>query len=159
MVTNQTGVPAGNTNLDAAPVSVVEADSLGAAAELIGAHDLTNPCVLNFASDTNQGGGVKKGNQTGTQEESLCRCTSLLASLEALEYPIPHQGLAYTPDILVIRDHNYQLLTQPFRIACVSASLRPVNWSSATDREFVDSKIRCLLTVALNQGHYIKTST
>ena len=36
-------------------------------------------CVLNFASATNPGGGVTRG--SGTQEECLCRCSTLYVNL------------------------------------------------------------------------------
>ncbi|MCD8069181.1 MAG: TIGR02452 family protein [Lachnospiraceae bacterium] len=38
-------------------------------------------CVLNFASATNPGGGVKKG--SSAQEECLCRCSSLYPCISA----------------------------------------------------------------------------
>jgi hypothetical protein len=84
-------------------IIVVEQTTLAAAQALITAHSCANPAVLNFASDSNPGGGVRKGNQSGTQEETICRCTSLLPSLEALQYPLDHSAAAYTPDIEVIR--------------------------------------------------------
>lgn len=43
--------------------------------------DTVGPLVLDFASDSNPGGGWR-GGQRGTQEEALCRCSSLGVTLE-----------------------------------------------------------------------------
>ena len=81
-------------------------------------------CVLDFASDTTAGGGWR-GNQVGTQEESLCRRSSLLPCLEAVVYPIPTFGAVYVPDVLVFRGSErdgYPLLAQPFQVAPTRAT-------------------------------------
>ena len=44
---------------------------------------LQTPAVLDFASDSNPGGGFR-GSQQGTQEEELCRQSNLGVCLEAL---------------------------------------------------------------------------
>ena len=94
--------------------------------------------VLNFASATNPGGGVKKG--SSAQEECLCRVSTLLPCLES-EMPLrkfynPHResrnplhndDIIYTPDVLVIKDDDYRLLDEPFRvnvITCAAPNLR-----------------------------------
>jgi hypothetical protein len=57
--------------------------------------------LLDFASDTNPGGGWR-GNQRGTQEESICKRSSLGVTLENATFPIPHHGAIWIPDVLVL---------------------------------------------------------
>jgi len=84
------------------------------------------PGVLDFASDSNPGGGCR-GNQRGTQEEAICRRSSLLPSLEAVGYPIPTLGAVYAPDICVFRSSErtqFQLLPACFWVNVVASALR-----------------------------------
>lgn len=71
--------------------------------------------VLNFASATKSGGGVRTG--SSAQEESLCRCSTLFYSLnqykcykefydvnKLLYHPIYHSDIIiYSPDIYIIK--------------------------------------------------------
>lgn len=71
-------------------------------------------CVMNFASATNPGGGVAKG--SSAQEESLCRTSTLYASLNTQAmwdgFYNPHRQTGnalhnddciYTPDVVVFK--------------------------------------------------------
>jgi len=78
--------------------------------------------VLNFASSTHPGGGVRSG--AGAQEESLCRCSTLAFTLENPKfeesYYLKHvlcngmmgsDDLIYSPDVVVIKsDDDYPAL-------------------------------------------------
>ena len=73
-------------------------------------------CMLNFANPFTAGGGVVNG--ANAQEESICRCTNLYASLtteqalkEYYEYnkrlmdvPEGTNALIYSPDVLIYKD-------------------------------------------------------
>ena len=56
-------------------IKVINADSYEAA------RDLDNPFVMNFANAHNPGGGFKIG--ANAQEEALCRCSTLYASISS----------------------------------------------------------------------------
>ena len=76
---------------------MVAVDTLEAVRQL--AQDgMFNPAVLVFASDTNPGGS-RKGANLGTQEEALCRQSTLRPAQEQLTYPIPLMGVAYVPQV------------------------------------------------------------
>jgi len=61
--------------------------------------------ILNMASNTEPGGGFKRG--AWTQEESLCRRTTLYPALAAAraggKYPIPPTGLLFSADVSIVR--------------------------------------------------------
>ena len=94
--------------------------------------------VLNFASATTPGGGVKKG--SSAQEECLCRVSTLLPCLDSemphrmfynphrkTRNPLHNDDIIYTRDVLVIKDDDYNLLDEPFYvdvITCAAPNLR-----------------------------------
>ncbi len=61
-------------------ITVTQERTLAAAQRLHKADSSGKITVLNFASATNPGGGVKKG--SSAQEESLCRCSTLYQCLD-----------------------------------------------------------------------------
>ncbi|MCI7626916.1 MAG: TIGR02452 family protein [Blautia glucerasea] len=79
-------------------------------------------CVLNFASATNQGGGVIKG--SSAQEEAICRCSTLYPNLKEQRMwnqfyaphrrahnPLHNDDCIYTPVVVVFKsDTNYPKL-------------------------------------------------
>lgn len=116
--------------------------SFEAAAKYKGQH----VAVLNFASSTNPGGGVKHG--ASAQEECLCRCSTLYPCLNdakmwdifytphrAAKNPLHNDDCIYTPNVYVIKDDDYNLLDEPFQvdvITCAAPNLRerPTNYAS-----------------------------
>jgi uncharacterized protein (TIGR02452 family) len=108
--------------------------SFEAAAQYIG----KRTAVLNFASATNPGGGVEKG--ASAQEECLCRVSTLYPCLAdqkmRASFYTPHRkngnalhndDIIYTPNVLVIKDDDHNLLSEPFSvdiISCAAPNLR-----------------------------------
>ena len=113
-------------------------------------------CVLDFASDTTAGGGWR-GNQVGTQEESLCRNSSLGRALEALPYPLPALGVAYVPEVAVLRVESAPrtLLSPPFHVAAVAAALRDVGGDDPDkkQRAFLAAKVEGVLCAMAGHRH------
>lgn len=99
--------------------------------------------VLNFASATTPGGGVVKG--SSAQEECLCRVSTLYDCLTDADmfakFYQPHRDelnalhnddIIYTPDVLVLKNDNYQPYDKSDRfkvdvITCAAPNLREYN--------------------------------
>ena len=117
-----------------ANIIVSQLRSFEAAAQYIG----KRTAVLNFASATNPGGGVEKG--ASAQEECLCRVSTLYPCLTDQKmrdsFYTPHRkngnalhndDIIYTPNVLVIKDDDHNLLSEPFSvdiISCAAPNLR-----------------------------------
>lgn len=110
-------------------VKVVEGTTFGEASKHIG----KKVCVLNFASATNPGGGVKKG--SSAQEECLCRESSLFMSLDTKYFFDNYYGyhrslnnclytnrLIFVPKVVVIKDSFGEFLNKPFEVSCISCA-------------------------------------
>ena len=134
-------------------MELFEGDSLDAALANLD----SSPCVLNFASDSNPGGGWRT-KQQGTQEESLCRRSSLGICLEEhfkragpAGY-MPQDALVYCPDVVVFRaapSSSSTLLEAPAWVSVVCGALREVRHGEGEIRRRVEGVLR---TVAAGQG-------
>lgn len=132
--------------------------------------------VLNFASATNPGGGVKKG--ASAQEESLCRCSTLYGCLDQKKvhdaYYIPNRtdkdrtalhtdDVVYTPGVLICRDDgaNERLDEKDFVsvdvISCAAPNLRKftLNQYNPGERLSVSISDEDLLKLHLNRARNI----
>ncbi len=100
-------------------VTVSKARTLEAAMQLHEAYPEKKIAVLNFASATTPGGGVKSG--SSAQEESLCRCSTLYPALDTYQMWVDYYDVnrmvddfrytdacIYSPDIVVCKtDTDY----------------------------------------------------
>merc|ERR1712224_787278 len=63
----------------------------------------------------------------GTQEEALCRESTLFSGLEALmdqgKYPIPHEGYALVEGVLVYRHPDFSLRDTPFYCDVIASDM------------------------------------
>lgn len=123
-----------NKHNQAAKIIVSRLRSFEAATQYIG----KRIAVLNFASATNPGGGVENG--ASAQEECLCRVSTLYPCLTEQKmrdcFYTPHRkngnalhndDIIYTPNVLVIKDDDHNLLSEPFSvdvISCAAPNLR-----------------------------------
>jgi len=132
-------------------MSVFEGDTFDCAEALLARGGGAVPCVLDFASDSNPGGGWKT-KQQGTQEESLARRSSLGVCLEHHYNQVgpatylPSGSAIYCGDVVVFRDKRYELLLVPFWINVVACALR-----QTIERE-IRAKIDGVLSVAAAHG-------
>ncbi len=126
--------------------------------------------VLNFASATTPGGGVKTG--AGAQEECLCRCSTLYPALVTEDMrknfyrshrrqknPLHNDDCIYTPDVLVIKSDT----TEPERLeraewltvdvlTCAAPKLRTFAIDSAQLLELHIKRGRHILSVAADNS-------
>ena len=127
-----------------------------------------NALVMNFANAHNPGGGFRIG--ATAQEEALCRCSTLYGSItsqkasEMYIYNNTHINsvesdyMLISPDVLVFRDEQLNLLEQPFRTAVVTAPApnrygAAVLASSEKIRETFLRRIRIVLKAAAERGY------
>lgn len=129
--------------------------------------------VLNFASATSPGGGVRSG--ASAQEESLCRVSTLYPCLkdrkmwEKFYYPhhafhnsLHNDDIIYTPNIVVIKDDDYHPLQSSFVvdiITCAAPNLRQ-NPSSNMDpnTDIIDISCDTLLKIHEKRARKIITT-
>lgn len=105
-------------------IKVINADSYRAASQY------NNPLVMNFANAHNPGGGFLMG--ANAQEEALCRCSTLYASItsdaakEMYKYNNSHMSsvesdyMLISPDVVVFRNEFLELLPIPFQVGVVT---------------------------------------
>uniref|UniRef100_A0A0G4G1G6 Microbial-type PARG catalytic domain-containing protein n=1 Tax=Chromera velia CCMP2878 TaxID=1169474 RepID=A0A0G4G1G6_9ALVE len=133
-------------------VSVLSLDTLEAVVHLAERHQIFNPAVLVFASDTNPGGSAKAAN-LGTQEEALCRSSTLSVAQRALPYPIPLMGVAYVPFVQALLPRH-----GPLVFGAVCAALRQCvsdlsAGPSGKENTFLEQKALSVLLCAIENGH------
>lgn len=123
-------------------IAVTRHSSFEAAQKLHIAHPNKRIAVLNFASATNPGGGVKHG--SSAQEEALCRCSTLYPTLNQrkmweqyytanrAEKNVLHtDACIYSPDVIVFKSSDSIPKTLPSQewfnvdvITCAAPNLR-----------------------------------
>ena len=143
-------------------ITVTTEDSFGAAARF------EHPFVMNFANAHCPGGGFRLG--ANAQEEALCRCSTLYASITspaAKEMyihnnthinPVESDYMLYSPHVCVFRDHKCILAPSPFMASVITlpaANRRgaAIVTSGTKIAEAMTRRIRIMLAVAAENGH------
>lgn len=152
--------PAENARL--CRITVTAEDSFAAAARY------SHALVLNFANAHHAGGGFLLG--ANAQEESLCRCSTLYASLtsdaakEMYRYNNTHLSavesdyMLLSDPVCVFRSANGELLDTPFQSAVITAPApnrrgAAVMASAGTVRNTFLRRIRMILAIAAEQRY------
>ncbi len=125
--------------------------------------------LLNLASAVRPGGGVRDGMRG--QEEDLCRCSTLLMSLESdaakpyyeynngLNTRMGSDAVILSPDVVVFRDGSEgELLDEPFKISVITCSAPNVRFGfeGKTEEEYqkmLYERIEGILRCAVNLGY------
>lgn len=121
-------------------ILVYKGDCLHAASH----HAAGKTAVLDFASDTNPGGGWR-GKQTGTQEESICRRSTLGVTLESAKYPIALHGAIFVPYVFSLPGGIWS--KDGIWISVIAASLR-----GGAEGKFLSEKTDGIIKMAISNG-------
>ena len=146
-------------------IEVINTTTLAAAKSLIDKG--YNPVALNMASATSPGGGFLSGARA--QEEYLCRSCTLFDCLrnnpmysrvDFLTNPFYADYVIYSPDVVVFRDDDGELLDKPYLCSIMTS---PAVFASAVHRYMPErageiegimwKRILKLLAVAQAYGH------
>ena len=158
-------------------VCVTKHKTFEAAMGLHKQHPSWRIAVLNFASATNPGGGVKHG--SSAQEESLCRCSTLYPALNskllwdqyysvnrAARNPLYTDALIYTPGVVICKTDDSYPKRMPERdwvevdvITCAAPNLRriPGNVYNPDDGESVTVDDKRLYDIHTSRARHILT--
>ncbi|WP_097005344.1 TIGR02452 family protein [Lacrimispora amygdalina] len=143
----------------ACAVVVSKDRSFAAAEKYHRLHPEDKIAVLNFASATNPGGGVKAG--SSAQEEALCRCSTLYPALttkmvyesfykyhKAEKNVLYSDMCIYTPDIVVFKTDTDEPVLKAEEdwakvdiITCAAPNLRPIPYNKMNPGSGEASKI------------------
>ena len=143
-------------------ITVINSDSFEAGRKY------ENALVMNFANAHNPGGGFKLG--ANAQEEALCRCSTLYASITSSEagtmykYNNTHASrvesdyMLISPNVVVFRDKDLSLLDSPVVMGVVTAPAPNRRGAAlfATEKIIEETflrRIRILLRAAAVNGY------
>lgn len=143
-------------------ISVTTESSFGAAARF------RNPLVMNYANAHHAGGGFMLG--ANAQEEALCRCSTLYASIssdkaaEMYRWNNTHlcstesDYMLLTQDAAVFRDDSLELLPAPFPVGVITSPApnrrgAAVFASAKKIEETFLRRIRIILRIAAKYGY------
>jgi uncharacterized protein (TIGR02452 family) len=118
--------------------------------------------VLNLASDTSSGGGVKRGAKA--QEEDLYRKSNYFEANNQKFYPLATSEVIYSPLVHIIKDSSYKLLQEPYPVSCLAvAAIRNPKLKSLpddktiyfeeSDAKIMQNKIDMIFKIAIKYGH------
>lgn len=144
-------------------------------AEIPEKEDYGHPCILIMSNGDKPGGVWIHGART--QEETICRRTTLVESLKPDFYPLPAYGAVYSPSIVVFREspgNRYRLmdLNAPDKLPVISAiTMAPIRkpevvqspdaraggagnetYKNPEDRDVMKEKMRVILRISVMKG-------
>lgn len=149
-------------NAEMCKINVTNEDSFQAAGRF------ENPFVMNFANAHNPGGGFLVG--ANAQEEALCRCSTLYASIKSdnakqmYKYnntylnSVESDYMILSPNVCVFRNEKCELLQKPFTAAVITLPA-PNRYGAGMFAphklisETMLRRIRIVLRIAMKHGY------
>lgn len=143
------------------PVRVVEGECVDVTLALLAEFPGERVCLLNMASERVPGGGVYLGCRT--QEEEICRKTSLFRTLRRTDYPLPDDALIYSPTVHIVKTGPARRLlarpSRPISVVTMAAkrwpALRDGDYADPADRALMLRKIQTVLETARARGQTV----
>ena len=156
----------GDKKYDSTRISITKFRSLESAMYFKRKNPDARVGLLNFASATNPGGGVRNG--SNAQEEALCRCTTLLPCLETgflkKKYYDFHRerhdtrytsAVIYTPDIIAFKTDDFLPSLLPPKkwetvdiLSCAAPNLKEKHISDTELLALHEERAKNILSVA-----------
>lgn len=147
---------------DMCNIIVVNEDSYAAASRY------KKPLVMNFANAYRPGGGFKNG--ATAQEESLCRCSTLYASINSTmavqmysynknkKDPLASDYMLLSPSVSVFRDKDGELLKEPFLVSVITIPAPNRNGEAVNEpveqiEDAMKRRIRIMLRIAIQKEY------
>ncbi|GEM_PF-471045 len=127
-----------------------------------------NPLVMSFANALHPGGGFKMG--SNAQEESLCRASTLYASIASehgklmYDYNATHPSkvasdfMLLSPNVSVFRDPNGELLSKPYTVGVISVPApnragAAFRVRKATTALAMENRLRIMFSIAYQNNY------
>lgn len=138
-----------------AEIQVINADTLDTALEF----SAENVLILSMASRFKAGGGV--GNGRTAQEECIFRRSNAFQTHESQNYPLGHYEVIYSPQVIIIKDSDYEMLKKPQVVSMLAVhaiknpKLNGDEYKNADDKALMELKIESIFKIAIKHKHQI----
>ena len=144
-------------------IRVFDCSTIRAAIDCHSEHPTSKICLLNFANPIKPGGGYLNGRDS--QEQCLCRQTLLYPTIDGNDmYTVNRKNgsrpeasdiMIYSPNVLVIRDNNYNKI-DPFKINIISsAAVDNRSGNIKNSSEIMKNRIRRIIMTAASENNDI----
>ena len=144
-------------------IEICNCSSIDAAIQSYSDYQDKKICLLNFANPIKPGGGYLNGRDS--QEQCLCRQTLLYPTIDGNDmYTVNRKNgsrpeasdiMIFSPNVLVIRDNNYNKI-DPFKINIISsAAVDNRSGNIKNSSEIMKNRIRRIIMTAASENNDI----
>ena len=138
-------------------VHIIQSDTFDAAHSVVLQYPKAKVAILNMCSTMQPGGGVLRGAKA--QEETLCIRSTLYPSLHDNFYRMQEDALIYTPDVLVFRKSDMEMLlkTDSFYVDVISCpalrkpQVEKGEYIRDRDTDIMTEKMKMIMRIAVEK--------